>query len=139
MRFDYFIISLFVAIGLLMGFLAITTGSDGILTHYDVEVNSTVWGNVASVMNDTYVTGSEMKDSATGEQITSDSALDNVIKGAFKAILNVFTYLKAANDLIVAIGLAIGIPGYITNILMIALGASLLFSLIYTVARFQPR
>jgi len=139
MRFDHFIVSLFIAIGLLMAFLAITTGTGGILTNYDVEVNSTIWGDVESVMNDTYDTGAEMKDSVSGEEITSDSALDNMIKGGFKALLKVFDYFKAANKLIVAVGLAIGIPSYITNLLMIALGASALLSLIYMIVRFQPR
>lgn len=136
MRLDTFFISVMLALMFIAGGLLVITANT---TTYDVTVTDPIFTEVQGEMDGIYSNATAMKDKITGQEISGDTAENNLFSGAFNALPFVWQMFKSVPSLIYKVGIAFGIPPILISSFLIIILLGLVFSMIYTFMRFMPR
>ncbi len=136
MRFDIFIISVLLAsLMLIGGTMFINENVD----TYNITITNEMFINITNRTNEIFDDMNTMKGDLEPEGISSDSALDNLISGAYNAVTKIWQSVDLVGDLVKVTGKALGVPPVIMDVFLIIILISILFAIIYMIFRFQPR
>jgi len=136
MRLDTFIISVMLALMFIGGGLLVITANT---TTYDITVTDPIFSGVQDQMDGIQRNGTLMKDQMTGQEISGETAENNMFTGAFKAIPLFWQMFIAVPKLIYGVADAMMIPSILITSFLVILMLAAVFSMIYTFMRFQPK
>lgn len=109
------------------------------ITNYDINVTNKVFENASAQIHSIYGEIDPMRGDLEPEGVSSDSALDNLIGGAYNSITKIWQMFSIMGVLVNEMGKAIGIPAFIMDTFIIIVMVLILFYLVYLIFRFQPR
>ena len=136
MRLDLFMTTIVIASLFMIGGLIVFTEQ---VDTYDINVTNPEFAWIINRTNETFNVVDTMKGDINPEGITTETATEGMVAGAFNAISKIWPVFKLAGDMIYSFGLMIGLPAQIVSLLFQIIAISILFSIIYMLFRFQPR
>ena len=136
MRFDHFVIGLFLAAMFLIGGTLLITEQT---IKYDIPLNDTIFVNISKESEAIYSVQNSSKDLLSDNPVSDTDSESGLFSGGYKVVTKMWDYFAIPGRLLAAVGLSIGIPSWILNIFMLMMGVSILFSIVYLIFRFMPR
>ena len=139
-----------ILIGLGMFLLVITAGtyimfSEDPVTKksyyefYDIVVNDTKFNLLPDNYSKIYEVSSEEKTAITEQDIDVDTGWESMLTGGYSALKTFLKSFSIAGEIIMGVGLAIGIPVFFLEFAAICFMIVVIFTIIYMLFRFMPR
>ena len=136
MRFEYFIIGLFIASMFLIGGTLLINEQ---INTYGIEMNDSIFVNITKEAESIYDVQNDSKSLLMDNPMSDEDSESGLFAGGYKVMKKTWDYFSIPGRLISAVTKAIGVPTWISNIFMLMMGIAVLFSIVYVVFRFMPR
>lgn len=136
MELDKFLIGLLVFTALVVGGTLIIGNFN---ENYDdvmrENISTSDFGSVYDTTDEIYNISQDMKDGVLGGEVDADATEDSMFKGTYKTLRFIQGSFSLVGDIISAVALKLGIPGFFVTLGLTALAISIVFGLVYLIFR----